>query len=278
MISLVDKVQDYWNARPCNIKHSQKPIGTREYFDEVEHKRYRVEPHNRDFASFDSWNGKEVLEIGCGIGTDTINFARSGASVTAIDLSSVSLDIAKKRAEVFGLSDRIQFIQGSAEHLTQILGNKKFDLIYSFGVIHHTPCPENVFCAIRNHLKDNGEFRVMVYHRWSWRVLEIVLSDINTFMLSLTDINKAIANHSEAQFGCPVTFTYSSSQLSRILQDVGLDVTVSSIRHIFPWKVESYVQGLYEKKLVWKLIPENIFSALQRRIGWHLCVTAKPNK
>ncbi len=81
------RVKEYWNQRPCNIRHSTKPLGTKEYFDEVEARKYFVEPHIPRFAQFERWRGKKVLEIGCGIGTDTINFARHGADVTAIELS-----------------------------------------------------------------------------------------------------------------------------------------------------------------------------------------------
>src|SRR5690348_1486316 len=72
----VEEVREYWNRRPCNIRHSPKPVGSKEYFDEVEARKYFVEPHIPGFAQFARWSGKRVLEIGCGIGTDTINFAR----------------------------------------------------------------------------------------------------------------------------------------------------------------------------------------------------------
>jgi ubiquinone/menaquinone biosynthesis C-methylase UbiE len=167
-------VQNYWNDRPCNIRHSTKAIGTEEYFHEVEWRKYHVEPHIPEFADFEKWRGKKVLEIGCGIGTDTVNFARHGAQVTAVDLSEASLAVARKRAEIFGLQDRIQFIQADAEHLTDFVPVAPYDLIYSFGVIHHTPHPERVTEQIRNYLKPATTVKIMVYHRWSWKVLWIL--------------------------------------------------------------------------------------------------------
>src|SRR5713226_2272799 len=103
----IEQVQSYWDRRPCNIRHSTKPPGTREYFDEVERRKYFVEPHIPEFAEFARWNGRNVLEVGCGLGTDTVNFARAGAHVTAVELSERSADLARKRVDVYGLSDRV---------------------------------------------------------------------------------------------------------------------------------------------------------------------------
>src|SRR5262245_9922339 len=106
---VIDQVKEYWDRRPCNVRHSPKAFGTRDYFNEVEARKYLVESHIPCFAQFDRWRGKKVLEIGCGIGTAAINFAQHGAWVTAVDLSQKSLDIAKERAKVYGLQDRMSF-------------------------------------------------------------------------------------------------------------------------------------------------------------------------
>ena len=64
MTATIDDVKKFWDSRPCNIKHSDKPLGTREYFDEVERKKFTAEPHIPAFCEFDRWRGKRVLEIG----------------------------------------------------------------------------------------------------------------------------------------------------------------------------------------------------------------------
>ena len=173
----IEAVRDYWNRRPCNIRHSPLEVGTKEYFDQVEARKYFVEPHIPRFAEFPRWAGKRVLEIGCGIGTDTINFARHGARVTAVDLSAESLKVARQRAEVFGLGDRIEFHQANAEELTGTVPPEPYDLIYSFGVIHHTPNVERAVQQMRAYARPGTTLTVMVYPRWSWKVFCILVRE-----------------------------------------------------------------------------------------------------
>ncbi len=171
----VDVVRAYWDARPCNLRHSCEPVGTRAYFDQVEARKYRVEPHIPSFADFARWKGKRVLEIGCGIGTDTINFARAGAKLTAVDLSPKSLEIARARAEVFGLSDQIRFYCADAEELSAVVPIEQYDLVYTFGVIHHSPHPDRIVAQLRRYLAPGGRLKLMIYHRYSWKVVWIIL-------------------------------------------------------------------------------------------------------
>jgi ubiquinone/menaquinone biosynthesis C-methylase UbiE len=269
----ITRVSDYWNARPCNIRHSTQPVGSREYFDEVEARKYFVEPHIPAFAEFSRWKGKKVLEIGCGIGTDTINFARSGAQVTAVDLTENSLEVARQRAKVFGVEDRIKFIQANAERLSESVPVEAYDLIYSFGVIHHTPHPDRVLEELRKYVKPETEVKVMVYYRWSWKVLWILMT---YGKFQFWKLNRLIADYSEAETGCPVTYSYSRSSGKKWLEDHGLRVTDVMVDHIFAFSIPEYVQ--YRYKVVWyfRWMPRPLFRALERLFGWHLCLTAKP--
>jgi 2-polyprenyl-3-methyl-5-hydroxy-6-metoxy-1,4-benzoquinol methylase len=265
-------VRAYWNARPCNIRHSTKPVGTREYYDEVEARKYFVEPHIPRFAEFERWNGKKVLEIGCGIGTDTINFARAGAQVTAVDLTEQSLQVARQRAKVFGLEDRIQFIQADAEKLSESVPVEPYDLVYSFGVIHHTPDPNRVLDEIRKYVTAQSTVKIMVYNRWSWKVFWILFVYGKGQFWKL---DRLVAEYSEAQTGCPVTYSCSRTEGRRWFESRGFRVMDVMVDHIFPYAIAEYVQYRYQVVWYFRWMPKTLFRALERAFGWHLCLTAK---
>ena len=109
----VADVRRYWDARPCNIRHSPKPVGLEGVLRRGRGAEVlRRAAHSRRSPSSSAGAGKRVLEVGCGIGTDSINFARAGAELTAVDLSGESLRIAEQRADVMGVADRIRFVRG----------------------------------------------------------------------------------------------------------------------------------------------------------------------
>ncbi|MFO0899719.1 MAG: class I SAM-dependent methyltransferase [Pirellulales bacterium] len=269
----IDAVSDYWNRRPCNIRHSPLPVGTREYFDQVEERKYLVEPHIPGFAEFARWKGKKVLEIGCGLGTDTINFARAGALVTAVDLSEESLKLAKQRAQVMGVADRIKFYRANAEQLTSVVPHDTYDLVYSFGVIHHTPHPGAVLEQIRTFVGPQSTFKMMVYYRYSWKVLWIMLRHGGA---NFARTAEWVAKYSEAQTGCPVTYIYSKAEGRKFLADHGFETTETLVDHVFPYKIEEYKQYRYQKVWYFRWIPRPVFRAFERCFGWHLCLTARP--
>lgn len=266
----VQTVQRYWNDRPCNIRHSTKPVGSKAYFDEVEARKHFVEPHIPGFAQFEQWQGKKVMEIGCGIGTAMINFARSGAQVTAIDLSDKSLELAKQRVEVYGLGDRVTFYAANAEELDQVIPPAPYDLIYSFGVIHHTPHPERVIEQMRHYTQPGSTIKIMVYYRYSWKVLWILLTYGRG---QFWRINELVARHSEAQQGCPITYVYSRQEARDLLQ--GFEILDMQVEHIFPYYVPDYKQYNYTREWYFRWMPRPLFRWLEKTVGWHLCITAK---
>jgi len=248
----INEVYNFWNDRPCNIRHSNKEIGTKEYFEEVSKRKYIVEPHIIDFANFKEYNGKDVLEVGCGIGTAAQSFIENGANYTGIDLSDRSIEIAKQRLDIFNLSGKL--FQANIEELNDI-ENKEFDLIYSFGVLHHTP---NIDVAIRNifkMLKVGGEFKLMLYAKNSLKNFEI----------------QDGLDQYEAQNGVPIANVYTNDEIHSILKDFK-NISIKQT-HIFPYKIEEYKQYVYEKKDYFKHMPQDVFDCLEKNLGWHLCIT-----
>ena len=255
----IDAVRTFWDSRPCNIRHSSEPIGTKKYFDEVEARKYFVEPHIPKFADFSAWNGKRVLEIGCGIGTDAVNFAREGAIYTGVELSKESLKIARTRFDVFNLDG--VFIEGNAEEIDVLLEGQKFDLIYSFGVLHHTPHISKAFGAIRKLSEIGTTFKLMVYAKHSWKS-------------SL--INEGL-EQPEAQFGCPIANVYSKEEIDTLLSQSNFKVDLIQQDHIFPYQIDEYKKYNYVLEPWFAAMPLDLREALERQLGWHLLITASPN-
>ena len=255
MIATIDDVKKYWDDRPCNVRHSDKQIGTKQYFDEVERKRYTAEPHIPAFADFPRWKGKKVLEIGCGLGTEAINFAKHGADYTGTDLSIESLTLAQKRFKVYNQEGR--FFQGNSENLSSFLNVEKYDLIYSFGVIHHSPNPNLIIDQIYKYMDDSTILKIMLYAKNSWK----------NYMID------AELDQPEAQYGCPIANTYTEDEVSDLLH--GLEILSIEQNHIFPYQIEPYKQGQYIKEPWFESMPDEMFRSLEKNLGWHLLITAK---
>src|SRR5437588_621591 len=183
------KVAEYWDRRPCNIRHSPKDIGTRAYFDEVEARKYFVEP---------------------------------------------------------------------------------YDVTSSWGVFHHTPHPPRVIDQIRRYVRPGTTVKLMVYHRRSWKVLGILLGRGRGRFWRLDEL---VARHSEAETGCPVTYTYRPRDVAAML--AGFRIREMWVDHIFPYRIADYVQYRYVKAWPFRPMPAPAFRWPERRFGWHLRVTAE---
>jgi SAM-dependent methyltransferase len=255
MTITIEEVKKFWNDRPCNIKHSSKELGTIEYFDEVELKKFRAEPHILKFTEFPQWKNKKVLEVGCGLGTVGINFALNSAYYTGVELSKESLEIAKKRFEVYNQSGK--FYLGNAEELSSFVHIETYDLIYSFGVIHHSPHPEKIISEIKKYMNENSVLKIMLYAKDSWK----------NYMID------AGLDQPEAQYGCPIANTYTKQDVVELLD--GYEVLSIEQDHIFPYQIEPYKKGKYIKQPWFDAMPIEMFETLEKNLGWHLLITAK---
>lgn len=265
----LQKVHEYWNSRPCNIRHSSKSQDSVEFFDEVAAKKFKAEDHKMAFLELSKWNGKKVLELGCGMGTDAIQFAKAGAHVTCVDLTENSLDLCKKNFALHGLSG--EFILGNIEELHTLLpANAKYDLIYSFGVIHHTPNPKAVFEKIPQFLNEDGEVRCMLYSRFSYKLFWL-MRDYNAWDFSTADA--LVQNYSEAQSGCPVTYTYTFDEIKDLvsplsIQDIWKD-------HIFMWDIPEYKKNNFVRDTPFQNVSDEYLTKMKKELGWHTMFIAK---
>jgi SAM-dependent methyltransferase len=254
--NLEKKIIKYWNNRPCNIKHSSQPVGSREFFNEVSARRFLVEPHIPEFAGFHLWNGKRVLEIGCGIGSDAEEFAKHGAEYVGIDISDESVTLSQQRFELAGLEGEFH-VRDASQSLTD-LGH--FDLVYSYGVIHHFPGIDQIVKNVHNVLVPGGEFRFMVYAKNSWKYAMI---------------QKGLDQY-EAQAGCPYAQAFTKDEVGELLKD---GWTVERLRqdHCFMYNIDAYKQGKYQLEPWFAAMPEPYQQAVREYLGWHLLVKARKN-
>lgn len=162
--SLKDRVRAFWQANPCGTKFSDAPPGTRLFYERTEEHRYTKEWHIPLAAGFASARGLRVLEIGCGLGTDGAQFAKAGAIYTGVDLTEAAVELARKRFELFDLPGA--FRTADAENLD--FPDESFDLVYSHGVLHHTPDTARAVREVYRVLRPKGRAVVMLYHRDSY--------------------------------------------------------------------------------------------------------------
>lgn len=160
---LKQNVKDFWEQEPCGSGVAKNPKFTKEYFDDIEEHRYRVEPFIHQFVQFSRYRRKKVLEIGVGAGTDHLQFARSGADLSGIDLTDAAIEMVGKRLALEGLSSDLR--RSDAENLP--FADNSFDYIYSWGVLHHTPETDKSVNEVYRVCRPGGRVCVMLYHRWS---------------------------------------------------------------------------------------------------------------
>jgi ubiquinone/menaquinone biosynthesis C-methylase UbiE len=288
---LKERVRQFWQEHPCGTKFADASPGSRRFYELVEEHRYTKEWHIPAAAGFASTKGLRVLEIGCGLGTDGAQFAQAGADYTGIDLTDAAIELAQKRFELFNLSGTFQ--TDDAERLS--FPNDSFDLVYSHGVLHHTPDIDAAIREIHRVLRPGGRAEVMLYHRnsYNYRVNISMLRRAGVHLLRwktgvklvqmLTgEPEDSLRNHAR-QLKADSSYLSSEQFLSQNTDGAGNPLarvySREEARELFKDFKKVDVKTFFLNKrwipIVGSILPRSIEARLASRWGWHLWVYAE---
>jgi ubiquinone/menaquinone biosynthesis C-methylase UbiE len=260
------RTREQWSQDPCGAIYAQElEFGTREFFDQVERHRYHdYAPWMPDTMGFNQFPGARLLEIGCGMGTDLLQFARGGAICTGMDLTPQSIEITRHRFSLYGQQGT--FLVSDGERLP--FPRESFDVVYSNGVLHHTPDTEGAVREIHRVLRKDGTAKVMLYHRNSLNYwIEIILRRgiLKAEFLrgrNAEEIMSRVIEHSEHE-ARPLVKVYNRSEAEKLFapfSDVKSQVTQLSRD---------------EFRIFKGLVSDSLLKRLEQRIGWNVVVTAR---
>jgi ubiquinone/menaquinone biosynthesis C-methylase UbiE len=271
--SLKDRVRDYWNVRPCGTAYGQTAAGEGIDLERMAAARYALEPYILELADFETGRDRRVLEIGVGGGVDFLNWIRHGAQATGIDLTSAGVELTRQRLRAAGVPDHeYQLLVDDAENLR--FEKESFDIVYSYGVLHHTPDTERALQEVYRVLAPGGAFRGMVYHvpsivGWMLWVRYCLLR--GRFWRTP---RQAMYEHLES----PGTKAYRVREMQEMLARAGfVDIQVRPrlsfgdlLQNV---RSEKYRSPVYA--IVWKLYPRWLIRLLGDRFGNALFINAR---
>ena len=208
------QVQDFWEQASCGEEAYLGEISAEGYRRQAA-TRYQLEPFILDFARFDQYRGKRVLEIGVGLGADHQKFAEAGAVLAGTDLTHRAVAHTRRRFAALGLSSDLTV--ADAEGLP--FADGAFDLVYSWGVLHHTPNTLGALVETHRILKPGGECRLMLYHKFSMVGFMLWLRYGLLMGRPGTSLDEVYSRYLES----PGTKAYSRAGIRRILRNVGYD-------------------------------------------------------
>ncbi|HMF57980.1 MAG TPA: class I SAM-dependent methyltransferase [Pyrinomonadaceae bacterium] len=247
-----EQVKGYWEKVPCGAGDvASLEEGSLEFFESVERQRYSGDRFMHDVVGFGAWKGKKVLEVGCGLGTDLLQFARGGAQTYGIDLTEKGALLTRRRLGLYGHSGQI--LVGDAENLP--FRSDYFDLVYSWGVIHHTPDTGRAAREIVRVCRPGGSVLVMLYHRRSLLALQSWVVYGLMRGKPTQPVGEIIAEHVES----PGTKSYTPAEAVKLFDGLS-DIAVRRIvtrydmrigrRHFLP----GWTRSLVPSSLGWFMV------------------------
>jgi ubiquinone/menaquinone biosynthesis C-methylase UbiE len=286
------QVQRFWQSSPCDSWFTNEPRGTLAFYRSLDEHRYKVHPRLQSAVGFEKTSGLRVLEIGCGCGSEAERFARAGAHYTAVDLTNAAVSITQRRFQLAKLKGR--FVQGDAENLPFADGS--FDLVYSHGVLHHTPDTPRTIREVHRVLAPGGRAVIMLYYRDSFNY-HVNLGLVRRFRAHLlrTELGIKLARtiwrepeehlrrHAELIRQDPGSYLEMQNMLNRNTDgpDNPLSQAFSkaSAQRMF-WQFKDVKTEVMFWNPNWlpgigKLLPHSIEDRLASRWGWHLWIYAE---
>jgi len=255
------QVADFWNAEPCGTRY----LGDSAEFAAHAQARYTLEPYIPNFAGFAASRGKRVLEIGVGMGADYEQWLKAGALATGVDLSQASLDRARRRCELAGLAPDLRL--ADAENLP--FADNSFDIVYSYGVMHHSPDTARCLREAFRVLKPVGQARIMLYHHASLTGLMLWL---RYGLWRAQSVRRCVYDRLES----PGTKTYTAAEVRELMSNfanVEIDQVFSPGDLLLHQPSSRFRHPIY--RLIWKLYPRALVRKLARRWGLFLLITAR---
>ncbi len=290
--NIKSQVQQFWQKTPCDSWFTNETCGTLAFYRSLDEHRYRVHPRLQSAVGFERTCGLRVLEIGCGCGSEAERFARAGAHYTAVDLTNAAVDITRRRFQLANLQGT--FVQGDAENLPFAEGS--FDLVYSHGVLHHTPDTPRTIREVHRVLSPGGRALIMLYYRdsFNYHVNLAIVRRLRAHLLR-TELGIKLARtifgeseqdlrrHAELIRESPSSYVEMQNMLNRNTD--GPDNPLSQVfskasaRHMFQQfknvKTEVMFWNPNWLPVIGKLIPHPIEERLASRWGWHLWIYAQ---
>ena len=244
-------IQNYWDAHIHDQEIAKHPVGSAEFFRELEDYRFEKLSYLPQLVDFSRYRGKHLVEIGCGVGIDLARFARGGALVTGIDLAPRAIDLARRNFEINRLKANLYLMNGEALEFE----DNVFDVVYAHGVLQYTADAKKMISEIHRVLRPDGEAILMVYNKYSWLNL-------------ISRLTKVGLEHQDA----PVLKVFSAREFKRLLKPFPR-VCIRAER--FPVRTRLH-RGL--KAVIYNEIFVRAFSllpkSLSRPFGWHLMAFA----
>ena len=214
-------VKNYWEDKTPQTWYSNKDLTQSpvSWFNELSYKRYNVfYEYLLDVAEFNYHSGKKVLEIGTGIGTDLVSYAKNGSIVYGVDLTENAIEMTKKHLQAFNLKAE-NLLVADAENLP--FEDNQFDLVYCFGVLHHTPNTDKGIQEAIRVLKPGGKFIIMLYSRgWKHYFKRLFIFGLLKGYLFKYGYDKTVNKTTEVQGDSPLTYVLTKKVIKQIFQNL----------------------------------------------------------